>query len=79
MDKAAVQTIAFTPSELELLRTSAELALAFRVRMRIRSESWPEKRYEFVRDYMRGAEPATHEKQQRWLKRIKKECRAIIK
>ncbi len=68
--------IEFNSAEIEILRAEAEEARALRIHAGMRIESYQEKRLKFVSDYMRGAEPATREKQQRWLKKIKAELAA---
>lgn len=65
--------IIFTEEEIAILRGDAEKARARLVSdgihpMRI----YEEEQYEFVTEYMRGADPSSSEKQQAWLKKIKK-------
>jgi hypothetical protein len=72
--------ISFTGTEILWLREQAEKKrTALKTADLHPKRVYEEDRLEFVWEYMRGAEPASHEKQQRWLKRIKRECRSGLK
>jgi hypothetical protein len=69
--------IEFSAEEIETLRIEAERATAtWKDAGVFPRRVYEVERYEFVHEYARGADPATHEKQQRWLKNIKAELAA---
>ena len=68
----------FNAAELELLRIDAERVRAFWKAAGVYPRNvYEEKRYEIVREYARGADPCSGEKQQAWLLRIKKELKHL--
>lgn len=82
MDKSSrlevTKLITFSAEEIEVLRLEARWA-----RAKLQGDGlhprrvYEEERYEFVTEYMRGAEPAGSVKQQRWMRKIKRELRAM--
>ena len=78
IDASTHERISFTAEELEYLRTDAAAVRAWLSEHGLHPRRvYEEDRLEFVTEYMRGAEPATREKQQKWLKQIKKEVRRL--
>ena len=73
---SGINKIDFTAEELELLRSEAAAVRAHLNEHGLHPRRvYEEDRLEFVTEYMRGAEPASSVKQQRWLRRIKQECK----
>lgn len=70
--------IIFTDAEQEILQREA---IAARARWRSAGcyprKIYEEQRAEFVQEYARGADPCSSEKQQTWLRRIKKELKNL--
>lgn len=70
--------IIFTESELEILRHEADKARAnWKAAGVFPKRIYEVERYEFLIEHMRGVEPATHKKQQAWLKKIKLEVKRV--
>lgn len=69
-----MKKIVFTPEEVELLRREEVEARARWTAADIYPKKlYEEQRAEIVQEYARGADPCSSEKQQAWLRRIKKE------
>ena len=70
------EKIKFNPEEIEQLHEEA-----VQKRQELKKEGlhprfvYEEERFEFVMEYVRGADPASSERQQKWLKKIKAEIR----